>query len=48
LLAEHKYLAVVFLLAIIAASLYLLSAPHQPRAIALPPSPVYVEPLNPR
>jgi hypothetical protein len=48
LLAEHKYLAIVFLLAIIAASLYLLRAPREPRKIALPPSPVYVEPVNPR
>jgi hypothetical protein len=48
LLAEHKYLAIVFLLAIIAASLYLLRAPPEPRKLSLPPSPVYVEPINPR
>jgi hypothetical protein len=41
-------LAVIFLLAIIAASLYLLRAPQEPRKIALPPAPVYVEPLEPR
>jgi hypothetical protein len=48
LLAEHKYLALAFLLAIIAVLLYVFRAPHEPRKIALPPAPVYVEPIDPR
>jgi hypothetical protein len=48
LLAEHKYLAIAFLLAIIAASVYLFRAPREPRKISLPPAPVYIEPINPR
>jgi hypothetical protein len=48
LLAEYKYLAVAFLLAIIAVLVYLFRAPHEPRKIALPPAPVYVEPIDPR
>jgi hypothetical protein len=47
LLAEHKYLALAFLLAIIALLVYVFRAPHQPRKIALPPAPVYVEPIDP-
>ncbi len=46
LLAEHKYLALVFLLAIIAASAYLLRAPREPRRSTQPPAPVYVEPIS--
>jgi hypothetical protein len=48
LLAEYKYLAVAFLLAIIAVLVYLFRAPHEPSKIALPPAPVYVEPIDPR
>jgi len=47
-LAEHKYLAIAFLLAVIAGSVYFFRAPREARKIALPPSPVYVEPIGPR
>ncbi|MDP9089024.1 MAG: hypothetical protein M3O26_09835 [Pseudomonadota bacterium] len=46
ILAEHKYLAILFIFAIIAASVYLIRAPHKPIKIdPPPPPPVYVEPL---
>jgi hypothetical protein len=48
LLAEHKYLAIVFLLAIVLVAVYIFRVPRAPRKITLPPSPVYVEPLEPR
>jgi hypothetical protein len=48
LLADHKYLALAFLLAIIAVSVYVFTAPRAPRKIALPTTPVYVEPIDPR
>jgi hypothetical protein len=47
-LAEHKYLGLVFLLAIIAVLVYVFRAPRAPRRIVLPPAPVYVEPIQPR
>ncbi|HMD28479.1 MAG TPA: hypothetical protein VKH13_07920 [Steroidobacteraceae bacterium] len=48
LLAEHKYLALAFLLVIIAVLVYVFGAPRAPAKIAPPPAPVYVEPLDPR
>jgi hypothetical protein len=46
IIAEHKFLAVIFVLALIAASVYLLSAPHKP--LTIEPPPVYVEPIPQR
>jgi hypothetical protein len=43
IIAEHKYLALIFVLAIIAASVYLFRAPHKP--LTIEPPPVYVEPI---
>lgn len=49
MLEEHKYLAILFIFAIIAASVYLIRAPHKPIKIEPPPPPpVYVEPLPQR
>jgi hypothetical protein len=49
IIAEHKYLAIIFVLAIIAASVYLVRAPHRPLTIEpAPPPPVYIEPISPR
>jgi hypothetical protein len=49
IVAEHKYLAIIFVLAIIAASVYLVRAPHKPLTIEPPPPPpVYIEPIPPR
>jgi len=48
LLADHKYLALAFLLAIVALLVYVFRAPREPRKIALPPAPVYIEPIAPR
>jgi hypothetical protein len=46
LLGDYKYLAIVFLLMLIAGSLYLIKAPHRPVHIEPPaPPPVYIEPL---
>jgi hypothetical protein len=46
MLAEHKYLAILFILAIITASVYLFKVPHKPMKIEPPPPPpVYVEPI---
>jgi hypothetical protein len=48
-LAEYKYLAIVFVLIIIAVSVYLIRAPHKPLKIdPPPPPPVYVEPIPQR
>jgi hypothetical protein len=46
LLADYKYLAIVFALLIIAGSWYLIKAPHKPQVSepAAPP-PVYIEPI---
>jgi hypothetical protein len=46
ILAEHKYLAIVFLLLIIATSIYLYRAPHKPLKIEPAATPVYVEPIR--
>jgi len=49
LLAQYKYLAIAFALVIIAASVYLVKAPHKPLTIEPPPPPpVYIEPLPER
>jgi hypothetical protein len=46
LLADYKYLAIVFVLLIIAGSWYLFKAPHRPLVIApSAPPPVYIEPI---
>jgi hypothetical protein len=46
LLAQYKYLAIVFVLVLIAAAVYLARAPHKP--LTIEPPPVYVEPLPER
>ena len=46
LLAQHKYLAIVFVLVLIAAAVYLVRAPHKP--LTIEPPPVYVEPIPER
>jgi hypothetical protein len=47
LLADYKYLAIAFVLVIIAVSVYLIRAPHHQLEIEPPPPPpVYIEPLN--
>jgi hypothetical protein len=43
ILAEHKYLALLFVLAIVAAIFYLFRAPHKP--LTIEPPPVYIEPI---
>jgi len=49
IIAEHKYLAVVFVLAIIAATVYLVRAPHKPLTIEPPPPPpIYIETIPER
>jgi hypothetical protein len=45
-LAQYKYLAIVFVLMLIAAAVYLARAPHKP--LTIEPPPVYVEPLPER
>jgi hypothetical protein len=47
IIAEHRYLAIIFVLAIVAASMYLFRAPHKPLTIE-PPPPIYVEPIPER
>jgi hypothetical protein len=44
--SQYKWLALVFLALIVAASIYLYRAPHKPLAFKPDPEPVYVEPLN--
>jgi len=45
-LADYKYLAIAFLLAIVAGTVYLIRAPRKPLTIEPPPAPpVYVVPL---
>jgi hypothetical protein len=47
-LAEHKYLAIVFIVVIVAAAIYLIKAPRKPLTIEPPPPPpVYIEPITP-
>ena len=41
LLADYKYLALVFLLLLIAGALYLIKAPH--KQMVIEPPPVYIE-----
>jgi hypothetical protein len=46
LLADYKYLAIVFALLVAAGSVYLIRAPHRPLVIEPPPPPpVYIEPI---
>jgi hypothetical protein len=47
LLEDYKYLAIAFVLVVIAVAIYLIRAPHDPIKIEPPPAPpVYIEPLN--
>jgi hypothetical protein len=46
MLAQYKYLALAFLLVLIAAAVYLARTPHKP--LTIEPPPVYVEPLPER
>jgi hypothetical protein len=43
LLADYKYLALVFVLLIVAGAVYLIRAPHKP--LTIEPPPVYIEPI---
>jgi hypothetical protein len=43
---EHRYLFIIFLMAILAGALYLFRAPH--KQLKIEPPPVYVEPLAQR
>ncbi len=43
LLWEHRYLAILFVVAIIVATVLLFRAPHKP--LTIEPPPVYVEPI---
>jgi hypothetical protein len=45
-LSRYKVLAIVFVLLIVAGSIYLIKAPHKPLAIKPSTEPVYVEPLS--
>jgi hypothetical protein len=40
---EHRYLLMVFIIALLAGALYLLRAPH--KQLKIEPPPVYVEPI---
>jgi len=46
MLAQYKYLAIVFVLVLIAAAVYLARAPHKP--LTIEPPPVYIEPIPER
>jgi hypothetical protein len=46
MLSQYKYLAIVFVLVLIAAAVYLARAPHKP--LTIEPPPVYIEPLPER
>jgi hypothetical protein len=46
IIAEHRYLAIIFVLAIVAASVYLFRTPHKP--LTIEPPPIYVEPIPER
>jgi hypothetical protein len=49
MLAQYKYLAIAFVLVIIAATVYLARAPHKPLTIEPPPPPpVYIEAIPER
>jgi hypothetical protein len=45
LLADYKYLAILFVLLIVAGSVYLIRAPRKP--LTIEPPPVYIEPISP-
>lgn len=46
---EHRYLLIIFVLALIVATVMLFRAPHKPLTIEPPPPPpVYVEPIPER
>jgi hypothetical protein len=45
-LSRYKWLAIVFVLLIAAAAIYLYKAPHKPLTITPTPEPIYVEPLG--
>ncbi len=44
LFADYKYLALLFVLLIVAGSVYLIRAPHKP--LTIEPPPVYIEPIQ--
>jgi hypothetical protein len=49
LLWEHRYLAIIFFVALLAGALYLFNAPHKPfkiEPLKSEPPPVYVEPIR--
>ena len=47
ILEEHKYLAILFVLVVVAASVYLFRAPRKPLKLEPPPAPpVYIEPIT--
>ena len=46
MLSQYKYFAIVFVLVLIAAAVYLARAPHKP--LTIEPPPVYIEPLPER
>jgi hypothetical protein len=47
--AEHKFLAIAFILVLIGVTVYLIRAPHRPLIITPPPAPpVYIEPIGPK
>jgi hypothetical protein len=49
ILVEHKYLAILFVLVIVAASVYLFRAPHKALKLEPPAAPpVYIEPIPQR
>jgi len=49
MLAEHKILAILFVLVIVAATVYLVRASRKPYAIKpTPPPPIYIEPIPER
>jgi hypothetical protein len=49
LFSEHRYLLMVFIIALLAGWLYLIKAPHKQLKIDPPaPPPVYVEPIRAR
>jgi hypothetical protein len=45
-LSRYKWLAIAFVVLIVAASIYLYKAPHKPLTIQPNPEPIYVEPLG--
>jgi hypothetical protein len=45
-LSRYRVLAIVFVMLIVAGSIYLIKAPHKPLQIQSSPEPVYIEPLS--